>query len=305
VSLAKLRLRNRWGLAAIGLLLGPLALMLWLGRWKWALFYVVLTFVVIAGFFALPILGIINPPVFGGLKLPQEFPLLSLAISIVGLVHGFSINNGDPAPWYSRWYIALVLPVVLSLGAALTVRQFVYQPFNIPSASDVPTLMPGDNLFVSKFAYRNHPPQAGDMAVFRGPKDPEVDYVKRVVGVPGDKIQMVGGVLNINGEPVKREEVKLAPYFYADAGPTSYVRETLPNGRSYVTGEEGSSPLDDTEVFVVPDGEYFVLGDNRDNSIDSRMPDRMGFVPAENFVGPVGLRYWNDLGTPLTGRPNE
>ncbi len=161
-------------------------------------------------------------------------------------------------------------------------------------------------MFVSRTAYGDgSPPQRGDMAVFKLPTDRDIDYVKRVVGLPGDRIQMINGVLNINGVPVKLEEIQLSPEFYRDRN-FRFFRETLPNGRSYVIADEtADGSADNTDVYVVPPGHYFTLGDNRDNSQDSRFMNVVGYVPEENFVGPVVFRFWNSKGFSLSNRPEE
>src|ERR1700724_45180 len=178
-----------------------------------------------------------------------------------------------------------------ALIIALVIRTFLFQPFNIPSGSMKATLLIGDFLFVSKYSYGfSHyslpfspplfsgrilasPPQRGDVVVFRLPRDDSTDYIKRVIGLPGDRIQMIHGVLNINGEPVKRERIDafVDTTEAGSAAPVRRWRETLPNGVSYTTldlYDEGF--WDNTSVYVVPPGDYFMMGDNRDNSQDSR-----------------------------------
>jgi signal peptidase I len=211
--------------------------------------------------------------------------------------------------------------VIEALLIALVFRTFLYHPFNIPSQSMEPTLLVGDYLFVSKFSYgysrysfpldlsfihgriwQGDGPNRGDIAVFRPPREPQTDYIKRVIGLPGDRIQVRGGVLYINDEPVKREpvgEFKGESVFGTSTDIQEY-RETLPNGVSYVTLDMGNRPeADDTRVYEVPPGHYFMMGDNRDNSQDSRfLNGPVGFVPAENLVGRAEIIFFSVDGAP-------
>jgi signal peptidase I len=204
------------------------------------------------------------------------------------------------------------LPVLL---AVLVVRSFLYQPFHIPSESMKTTLLVGDSLFVSKFSYGfsryslpfspalfsgrvfGAQPRRGDIAVFRLPRDDTQDLIKRVIGLPGDRIQMIGGHLHINGEPVKRERIEN----YVDTEdvpgggvPVRRWRETLPNGVTYTTLDlQDNGPLDDTPVYEVPPDRYFMMGDNRDDSTDSRVLGEVGYVPFENIVGRAEIIYFS------------
>lgn len=207
--------------------------------------------------------------------------------------------------------------IIYAILIAVFIRTFFYEPFSIPSASMVPTLLVGDYLFVSKFSYGYsryslpfglpllsgrvffREPHRGDVAVFKLPRDPSVDFIKRIIGLPGDKIQMKDGILNVNGQPVKRD--RLAPYFYEENGRAStYIQyiETLPNGYRHDIIEIGDDQeLDNTGVFAVPPGTYFMMGDNRDNSADSRAPESgVGFVPAENIVGRAEFIFFSTNG---------
>jgi len=224
--------------------------------------------------------------------------------------------------------------IISALLIAFGIRTVLFEPFNIPSESMLPTLMVGDYLFVSKYAYGysrhsilfspplfdgrilSDAPERGDIAVFKLPRDDSTDYIKRVIGLPGDRIRMQEGRLVINGEPVQRERladfvieespntVCMSRFRRAHADGESYChypryRETLPNGVSYDTLDlDPAGPNDTTRVFVVPDGHYFMMGDNRDNSQDSRRPNSVGvgYVPAENLVGRAEIIFFSTDG---------
>jgi signal peptidase I len=212
----------------------------------------------------------------------------------------------------------LVKTVVYAVLIAVVIRTVAFEPFNIPSESMLPTLLVGDYLFVSKYAYGyskhslpwirpnlsgrfiGRAPERGDVAVFKLPSDGSTDYIKRIVGLPGDHIQMKGGQLFIDDKPVPRERV--ADFTYRGRfGTTRTVeqyRETTPDGTSYMTLDANRSTYDDTDVYVVPEGYYFAMGDNRDNSLDSRVssPRGVGFVPAENLVGRAEILFFSTNG---------
>lgn len=217
-------------------------------------------------------------------------------------------------------WIETVKTVVYALLIALVIRTFLFQLFNIPSGSMINTLLVGDYLFVEKYAYGyshysfpfgiapfsgrvfERVPARGDVIVFKMPNrnssQYEQDFIKRLIGLPGDRIQVMNGQLYINNKAVPK--VSAGRYDYMDeAGMTRHTlryRETLPNGKSYyVLDQTPDGPFDNTDVYTVPPGHYFMMGDNRDDSNDSRAD--VGYVPAENLVGKAELIFYSYDGT--------
>jgi len=205
--------------------------------------------------------------------------------------------------------------VAVAVILVLLLRTLLFQPFTIPSASMEPNLYQGDYIIVSKWNYGfskyslpvalpflqgrlfGAQPKRGDVVVFKLPKDNKTDLIKRVIGLPGDRVQMKHDQLYINGQPVPNTVVgpvyaEDAKYINGTDNATEYS-ESLPNGRTHLMQDMvKDGPVDDTDVFVVPAHNYFMMGDNRDNSEDSRFPMATGgvdMVPEENLEGPATL----------------
>jgi signal peptidase I len=231
------------------------------------------------------------------------FMLVALALTgLVWLIDALVLRKGraDGAKEpilveYSKSFFPVILAVFL-------IRSFLVEPFKIPSGSMMPTLLVGDFILVNKFTYGlrvpvanntfievNHP-QRGEVVVFRFPKDPSLDYIKRVVGVPGDHIEYRNKQVFVNGKAVEQQENGYYDYVAPGLNQMSVRRviEQLGDHKHDILIDD-HNPVVDGEV-VVPQGHYFVMGDNRDNSNDSRF---WGFVPDQNIVGRAFLIWWN------------
>jgi signal peptidase I len=208
-----------------------------------------------------------------------------------------------------RFFVELAWAFVV----AMIIRSFLFQPYIIPTGSMIPTILIGDFVFANKFSYgytkHSFPlqivpingrvfakdPEVGDVIVFNNPKDEGKDYTKRCVGKPGDRLQMKGGKLHINGKELPLEFVKEIPHTNS-RGQVLLVKEyteTLPNGVKHPIYKEsfGDHRFDNTEEYVVPEGHFFGMGDNRDDSADTRCKEILGFIPGENLIGKVVLRW--------------
>ncbi|HVH79240.1 MAG TPA: signal peptidase I [Stellaceae bacterium] len=226
------------------------------------------------------------------------FVLLSvgcLAFQIASAVQAFirarRVRSAPVGRYQHVWiYVAMLvaLPVVNSVAAPAWLRSFY-----TPSGSNEPSLLIGDRFFVEIGYYHNHSPKRGEMIVFKS-RDGRTDYVKRLIGLPGENIQIRQGILYINDQAVPRRRIEDYPYITDDGSSVAiqqYV-ETLPEGTSYRILQIGSKgPVDNTDVFEVPPGNYFTMGDNRDNSLDSRMVE-LGYVPAAKLIGRAYIVYW-------------
>jgi signal peptidase I len=231
--------------------------------------------------------------------------------------------------------LEIVKTIFFALLIALVLRVVLFQPFTIPSASMEPNLYEGDYIVVSKWSYGyskhsipfspplfsgrilGQEPKRGDIVVFKLPRDNKTDYIKRLIGLPGDRVQMIGNVLHINGAPVRDVVVSNQDVTNMYGMPIVQMRETLPGGKSFTIQDFGpGNDLDDTPLFEVPVGFYFMMGDNRDNSIDSRVEQSqgVGLVPAENLIGKAeiimfswspGASLWNPVSWFSKVRPSR
>ena len=203
------------------------------------------------------------------------------------------------------------------LGAlliAIFIRSFIFQPFYIPSSSMEPTLLVGDRIFVSKYTYGfskhsmpfspniynkrlfKKTPEIGDLVVFKTPADNRTDYIKRLIGLPGDEIQFIDGNLFINKEPIVRKKKNIKKL--ARCGKSSFevetFKETLPNGISHDVVYSKIGTMKNTALYKVPKDHYFLLGDNRDCSRDSRFLDSVGYVNSLNLVGKAQVIFFSN-----------
>lgn len=248
---------------------------------------------------------------------------------------GRSDTPGAEAPRSGRagWLSTLRFLLLLAL-AAWVLRSLLVAPFSIPSASMLPTMLPGDYLFVAKWPYGysrfsfpgqlpafpgrllGRLPERGDVVIFKRPGSGE-DFVKRVIGLPGDRVALAGGQVILNGRPVARRgigEVALKRTANTDCPvdgqPTCRypaVVEMLPDGRRYLTFDQlADGPADDFAAVTVPPGHLFLLGDNRDDSADSRFPlaeGGVGMVPIDHLVGRAAFAFWSTDGSAELARP--
>ena len=247
------------------------------------------------------------------------------------------VATAEPASKDKSGWRSLLLFVL----AAWLIRSLIVAPFSIPSGSMLPTMAIGDHLFVHKWPYGisrfSFPfqvprfegrlfatlPERGDIVVFRPPGQEDVDFVKRVIGLPGDTIAVSGGRVSLNGAPLVRQSAGMIAVAVSATSPCRVVpgatpmlraspdgeqdclypawRETLPGGRSFLTLDQvDTSPGDEFALITVPAGHVFMMGDNRDDSLDSRYSPYVGgvgLVPLENLVGRASRRYWSTDGS--------
>ena len=214
-------------------------------------------------------------------------------------------DKNSSLDWFKSNFLSLFYAILI----AIIIRTFFFQAFFIPSSSMEPTLLVGDRIFVSKFSYgyskHSYPfslplinervlfsePELGDIIVFKTPENLRIDYIKRLVGLPGDKIQMIDGILHINDIPVKRKKIRSETKLINNGQIRNVLvyEETLPNNVYYETFDMGNTRADNTSEIFIPEDSYFFMGDNRDNSKDSRF---IGSVPKNNLVGKAQIIFF-------------
>ena len=206
--------------------------------------------------------------------------------------------------------------IFYALIIALIIRSFLFQPFYIPSSSMEPNLLIGDRLFVSKYSYgySRHSlpfspkiynkrifakmPKRGDVVVFKTPVDNRTDYIKRLIGLPGDTIQIIDKNLYLNDVQIKRKEIENSANVNcgAEVVNTNFFEETLPSKKKYIAAYRNDGTMSNTDKFIVPENHYFFMGDNRDCSKDSRFLTSVGYVNFNNLVGKAQLIFFsNDI----------
>ena len=203
--------------------------------------------------------------------------------------------------------------ILYALIIAIIIRSLFIQPFYIPSSSMEPTMLVGDRLFVTKysFGYSRHSlpfsppifkgrlftktPKQGDVIVFKTPADNRTDYIKRLIGLPGDRIQFINGDLYLNNNQVLKTIVSKSDVIYCgkEILNVNTYKEKLPNGKSYITSYLKNYSFQNSDIFVIPDKHYFFLGDNRDCSKDSRYLTSVGYVHEDNLVGKAQFIFFS------------
>lgn len=275
--------KKPWLAAVIALFLPPAA-MAYLNRGGWALaYFLALIAIIVGGFYFLPTMVSTDDA--------GEFARYAAgSLNLLGVLHAYLLARfgkaNGPGKWYSRRWYLIAAGYYAFFGLLLIVRAFFYQTFNVPSASMAPTVVKGDFFVADKSVYREREPVRGDVILFRPGIFPQNIFFKRVVGLPGERIQLRGGVIFINGRPIDRANINCGS---TPCDPAQYMERLSPSRSYRVQIADAGGEVENTEVFVVPANSYFVLGDNRDNSDDSRT--QIGYVSSDQIIGRATYKY--------------
>ncbi len=280
--------RKPWAAAIIGLFLSPIIGMLYLNRGRLAFGYFLIFPLLIGLLLTAAHYGIL------AVNIVDAQDWLLLALTVVGVIHCYVIARdweAEPLKWYTHWY-SLLLFFLVPLALATGFRHFLYEPFHTPSQAMRPAIELDDVFFVDKRAYSgSHPPERGDIIVFLNPRHPRSPFVKRIIGLPGERIQLKAGTVYINDIPLQRHPIES---YVDDIHNKSIPRftEIMPEGKEIVILREYPGIAEDTPLYHVPSGQYFVMGDDRNHSRDSRSDD-IGYVSQESIIGKATFVYWN------------
>lgn len=270
--------RKPWVALLLGLLLHPFIGMLYIGRLRLAGVYFLLEIGTLAAFVML------YPNVLGSMDFKDAMGIFALPLTGIGAVHAayLSWKYKRPVAWYGRWYVVLGIPVAY-VAVVFAISRLLFTPYYLPSESMLPNFAMNDCFIVWRRAYDSSGPARGDVIAFRDTRN--VVYIKRIIGLPHDRVAIRNGIVFLNGKTLSRTAL----------GGTDFIEKVPDSSRSYVIRKlypAGSSQFDTTSEVIVPDGHYYVLGDNRDNSEDSRS-DTIGFVARSDIVGPVVVKFFD------------
>ena len=276
---AQMKPRKLWGVIFVSLILGPIISMCYINKGRIAFFYFLALIMTLILSFVVVYFDVLNTNPF------DLFDINLLLLQIVGTIHSYVIakdsDYSQPMKWYNSLLKAIAVIIALPLACAFMFRIYCYEPFHIPSASMSPNIVIGDYIFAKKFTYNNELPKRGDIIVYKA--NYNVKYMKRVIGLPNDTIQLKDGIVYINNIPVPRKYISGDQYI-----------ETLPEGKEITIQKETAiTDIDNTPVYTVPNNQYFVLGDNRDHSLDSRYQQKVGFIPSDKIIGKVSFILFN------------
>lgn len=294
--------RKPWVITTVCLLLDTFTGMLLIGKGRLATAYLVSNIILSALPFIASTYELINiDPV-------QIWWIPSLFLRLIGAFHSSKIRRRPTDTiankWYASWHMSFLLSVALPILLALTIRTFLFESFYSASGSMRPTMSTDGNFFVSKIAYKTGDDvKRGDVIVFNTNNK---TYIKRVVGLAGDKIQVKAGILHINSAPIVRKHLQVDMTTDDLGRMASFHRykETFPEGQEHDIYEiSDSEALDETAVYSVPDNRYFIMGDNRDQSLDNRIPDEVDFLKPDQIIGKAMYIYWDSKEKKLLWQP--